>query len=141
MLHSCKTPPRCKEVRCRKDKPGKCGGKPEVIRYVFPQAQVYSLTHLYCKFGANACDGVPHVHALIHRDDVGLARSHALHEAPAVADVQDQLQVGVCLAHTLDDLAYVGFGEHVKVLRRQLRRPGVEDLHHLRAVVRLWAMN
>ncbi len=111
-----------------------------MIRYVFPQAQVYSLTHLYCTFGADACDGVPHVDTLIHRDDVGLARSHAFHQASAVADVQDQLQVGVCLPHTLDDLVDVGLGENTKVLRGQLRRPGVKNLHHLRAVVRLRAI-
>ena len=36
-----------------------------------------------------------------------------------------------------DDLLYVGPRKDVKVLRLQLRGPGVEDLHHLRARIRL----
>lgn len=41
------------------------------------------------------------------------------------------------LADVVDDLLDVGRREYVKVLRGQLRRPGVEDLHHLGAGISL----
>ena len=53
--------------------------------------------YLHCKFGADALDGVAHVHVLVDGHDVWGAGGHALQEAPAAADVQDDLQIWVRL--------------------------------------------
>ena len=47
--------------------------------------------------GANALDGIAHVHMLVDGHDVWGAGGHALQEAAAAADVQDDLQVRVRL--------------------------------------------
>ena len=56
-----------------------------------------ALPHLNSKFGANALDGVAHVHMLVNGHDVGAAASHALQKPPAAADVQNNLQLWVRL--------------------------------------------
>lgn len=94
-----------------------------------------SKAHLEGKAGADAVDGVVEVHAAVDGHDVGAAGRHALQQAAAAADVQDDGQVRVRLLHAVDDLLDVGARKHVKVLRREVRRPGVEDLHRLRAAV------
>ncbi len=86
-------------------------------------------THLDGELGAHALDAVHKVHALVNADDVGAAGSHALQQATAAADVQDDGQVGVGLLHAADDLLDVGAGEDVEVLGGQVAGPGVKDLH------------
>ena len=49
--------------------------------------------HLYCKVGANALDGVAHVHMLVNGQDVRPAGRHALQKPPAATDVQNDLQL------------------------------------------------
>ena len=48
---------------------------------------------LHGKARADARDGVAHVDALVDGDDIRAALRHALHQAAAAADVQDDLQV------------------------------------------------
>lgn len=59
----------------------------------------------------------------------------------AAADVQDDGQVRVRALHVVDDALDVGAGKDVKVLRREVAGPRVEDLHRLRAAVRLQTAN
>ena len=53
--------------------------------------------HLNCKLGADALNGIAHVHVLVNGHDVGAAASHALQKPPAAADVQNNLQLWVRL--------------------------------------------
>lgn len=87
--------------------------------------------HLNCKFRPYSPDGVCHVHPLVYRDNVWFAGGHPFQEAPAAADVKDDVEVWVRLPNTVDDLLDVGTGKYVEILGLQLRRPGVEDLDSL----------
>lgn len=52
-------------------------------------------THLHCKAGADALDAIHNVHGLVDGDAVGVAGGHALQQATAAADVQDDGYVRV----------------------------------------------
>ena len=52
-------------------------------------------TDLHCKPSPNALDAIEHVYTLVDRDAVGFAGGHALEEAAASTDVEDDGDVGV----------------------------------------------
>lgn len=56
-----------------------------------------SWPHLDSKFGANALDGVAHVHMLVDGHDVRVTACHALQQAAAATNVEDDFQVRMCL--------------------------------------------
>jgi hypothetical protein len=63
-------------------------------------------THLDGEAAADTLDAVHDVHALVDADDVGVGCRHALQQAAAAADVQDDGQAGVRLLHAVNHLRY-----------------------------------
>mmetsp|Transcript_1458 Transcript_1458/g.4282 ORF Transcript_1458/g.4282 Transcript_1458/m.4282 type:complete len:269 (+) Transcript_1458:102-908(+) len=88
---------------------------------------------------ADALTRVYHVHRPVHREAIAAEGGHALQQPARAEDVQRDGQVGVRLLDGRYDLLDVWHGKHLKIGRGQVGRPAVEDLHHLRAVVRLVA--
>lgn len=92
---------------------------------------LFIFTYLYCKARSYSSDGIFHIHPLIHRNNIWLALSHSLQQSATAADVQDDRKIRVSLPHALDYLLDVGSRKYVKVLRLELRRPAIKDLHCL----------
>jgi hypothetical protein len=67
-------------------------------------AQNRTAADLDCEAAADALDTVHDVYALVDADDVWVCCCHALQQAAAAADVQNDGQLGVGLLHTVNHL-------------------------------------
>ena len=80
---------------------------------------------------------VRHVHRPVQGENVRPGGREALQETARTAAVEDEGEVRVRLLHLVDDALEVREAESLEVSGGELAGPAVEDLHHLRAAVRL----